>query len=70
MPDIVSSASSFPPLSISGFIGLVTYIGFSYGDVLGAGKGWANSVLLHEDAKKKFKDFFERTDTFALGVCN
>ena len=40
------------------------------GDVLGAGQGWAKSVLLHATTRKQFKDFFERKDTFTLGVCN
>lgn len=40
------------------------------GDVLGAGQGWAKSVLLHASTRKQFKDFFERKDTFTLGVCN
>ena len=43
---------------------------FSYGDVLGAGQGWAKSVLLHPNTRKEFQVFFERPDTFALGVCN
>lgn len=71
MSDMFPSAtSSREPLSLQGFAGLAACGGFSYGDVLGAGKGWANSVLLHEGARKEFKDFFERKDTFALGVCN
>ncbi|HET7314264.1 phosphoribosylformylglycinamidine synthase [Salinisphaera sp.] len=44
--------------------------GFSYGDVLGAGQGWAKSVLFNRNARKAFADFFAREDTFALGVCN
>ncbi|KAG9539512.1 phosphoribosylformylglycinamidine synthase-like protein, partial [Aureobasidium melanogenum] len=51
-------------------VGLAACGGFSYGDVLGAGQGWAKSILLHSGARKEFKDFFERKDTFALGVCN
>lgn len=72
MSDIVSTAASSgpPPLSLAKFTGLAACGGFSYGDVLGAGKGWANSVLLHEGARNEFKAFFERKDTFALGVCN
>jgi phosphoribosylformylglycinamidine synthase len=52
------------------FKGLVACGGFSYGDVLGAGSGWANSILLNDRAQVEFKTFFRRPDTFALGVCN
>jgi phosphoribosylformylglycinamidine synthase len=44
--------------------------GFSYGDVLGAGEGWAKSILFNEAVRSQFEQFFARTDTFALGVCN
>ncbi len=44
--------------------------GFSYGDVLGAGEGWAKSVLFNPRAREEFAAFFARTDTFALGICN
>lgn len=58
-------------LSLDTFVGLAACGGFSYGDVLGAGAGWAKSVLLHERARKEFHRFFnDRSDTFALGVCN
>ena len=50
--------------------GLVACGGFSYGDVLGAGEGWAKSVLFNEDARNQFEGFFKREDTFSLGVCN
>jgi len=50
--------------------GLVACGGFSFGDVLGAGGGWAKSVLYHERLRKQFESFFQRPDTFALGVCN
>ncbi|MDO5050957.1 MAG: phosphoribosylformylglycinamidine synthase [Moraxella equi] len=50
--------------------GLVACGGFSYGDVLGAGSGWANSVLHHEELSMMFARFFHRPETFALGVCN
>ena len=50
--------------------GLVACGGFSYGDVLGAGSGWARSVLYNDRLKKMFTKFFARKDTFALGVCN
>lgn len=57
-------------VSLSTFRGLAACGGFSYGDVLGAGRGWAMSILLHPETRKMFKDFFERKDTFTLGVCN
>jgi phosphoribosylformylglycinamidine (FGAM) synthase-like amidotransferase family enzyme len=44
--------------------------GFSYGDVLGAGGGWAKSVLFNSRARAEFADFFARPETFSLGVCN
>ena len=44
--------------------------GFSYGDVLGAGEGWAKSVLFNDKARAEFAAFFERESTFSLGVCN
>ncbi|MFO0320741.1 MAG: phosphoribosylformylglycinamidine synthase, partial [Neisseriaceae bacterium] len=44
--------------------------GFSYGDVLGAGTGWAKSILFNSKLKDEFSHFFNRSDTFALGVCN
>lgn len=57
--------------SLADFVGIAACGGFSYGDVLGAGNGWAKSILLHEDnARPEFQRFFARPDTFALGVCN
>jgi phosphoribosylformylglycinamidine synthase len=56
--------------TLEGFSGLVACGGFSYGDVLGAGGGWARSILLHERARREFERFFARSDTFSLGVCN
>ncbi|WP_428774295.1 phosphoribosylformylglycinamidine synthase [Vibrio sp.] len=50
--------------------GLVACGGFSYGDVLGAGEGWAKSVLFNAQARDQFQSFFQREDTFSLGVCN
>ena len=50
--------------------GLAACGGFSYGDVLGAGGGWAKSILMNARARTAFADFFARPDTFALGVCN
>ncbi|MTI14278.1 phosphoribosylformylglycinamidine synthase [Sansalvadorimonas verongulae] len=52
------------------FRGLVACGGFSYGDVLGAGGGWAKSILFHDRVREGFAGFFDRRDTFALGVCN
>ncbi len=52
------------------FHGLVACGGFSYGDVLGAGEGWAKSILFNERARAEFAGFFDRPDTFTLGVCN
>jgi phosphoribosylformylglycinamidine synthase len=57
-------------VSLSGFQGAVAGGGFSYGDVLGAGAGWAKSILLNARARDEFSAFFGRRDTFALGVCN
>jgi len=57
-------------VSLKDFRGLVACGGFSYGDVLGAGEGWAKSILFNDVARAEFKAFFEREDTFALGVCN
>jgi phosphoribosylformylglycinamidine synthase len=56
--------------TLAGFSGLVACGGFSYGDVLGAGGGWARSILFHERARCEFERFFERSDSFSLGVCN
>jgi phosphoribosylformylglycinamidine synthase len=52
------------------FKGLVACGGFSYGDVLGAGGGWAKSILFNPRARDEFAEFFDRGDSFALGVCN
>jgi len=52
------------------FHGLVACGGFSYGDVLGAGEGWAKSILFNPVARDEFSAFFERDATFTLGVCN
>ncbi|MGO9935060.1 MAG: phosphoribosylformylglycinamidine synthase [Steroidobacteraceae bacterium] len=52
------------------FHGLVACGGFSYGDVLGAGEGWAKSILFNPRAREEFAAFFERDPTFTLGVCN
>ena len=65
MSDILSGA-----VTLEDFKGLVACGGFSYGDVLGAGEGWAKSILFHEQTRERFTKFFERNDTFSLGVCN
>ncbi|MEO9332539.1 phosphoribosylformylglycinamidine synthase [Pseudomonas guguanensis] len=57
-------------ISLEEFKGLVACGGFSYGDVLGAGEGWAKSILFNARARDGFQAFFERKDSFALGVCN
>jgi len=57
-------------VNLDQYIGLVVCGGFSYGDVLGAGGGWAKSVLFNEDARNQFKTFFHREETFSLGICN
>ncbi len=65
MSDIINGR-----VRLSAFTGLVACGGFSYGDVLGAGGGWAKSILFNKRARDEFSAFFERQDTFALGVCN
>ena len=65
MSDILSGR-----ISLERFKGLVACGGFSYGDVLGAGEGWAKSILFNTKARDDFSAFFERKDSFALGVCN
>ncbi|MDP2228939.1 MAG: phosphoribosylformylglycinamidine synthase [Moraxellaceae bacterium] len=65
MSDIISGR-----VALTGFKGLVACGGFSYGDVLGAGGGWARSVLFNARARDEFAAFFARPDTFSLGVCN
>lgn len=57
-------------VNLDDFVGLVACGGFSYGDVLGAGEGWAKSILFSPLLSRQFKQFFERPDTFTLGVCN
>jgi phosphoribosylformylglycinamidine synthase len=57
-------------VQLADFNGLVACGGFSYGDVLGAGEGWAKSVLFNDIARKQFAEFFSRQSTFSLGVCN
>ncbi|MDF1629186.1 MAG: phosphoribosylformylglycinamidine synthase [Alcanivoracaceae bacterium] len=57
-------------VKLADFRGLVACGGFSYGDVLGAGEGWAKTILYNLDLREAFSAFFARPDTFALGVCN
>ncbi len=57
-------------VTLKDFVGLVACGGFSYGDVLGAGGGWAKSILFNTKAREEFASFFKRKDTFGLGVCN
>ena len=57
-------------VDLAGFKGLVACGGFSYGDVLGAGSGWARGILFNPALKAMFQRYFERPDTFTLGVCN
>ncbi|KAJ3021543.1 hypothetical protein HKX48_008305 [Thoreauomyces humboldtii] len=66
MTDILSGRIE----SLASFNGLACPGGFSYGDVLGAGAGWAKSILLNPSARAIFSDYFKRTDTFTLGICN
>lgn len=57
-------------VTLDQFKGLVACGGFSYGDVLGAGEGWAKSILFNSVARDQFQTFFNRDDSFALGICN
>ena len=65
MTDLLSSRKS-----LELYRGIVMCGGFSYGDVLGAGEGWAKTILYHERVRRMFEEFFARSDAFALGVCN
>lgn len=65
MSDLISGRHT-----LSEFSGLVACGGFSYGDVLGAGQGWAKVILHNHKLRKMFSDFFSRPDTFSLGICN
>lgn len=65
MSDVISGR-----VQLAGFQGLAACGGFSYGDVLGAGEGWAKSILFNAAARAQFEAFFGRSDTFGLGVCN
>ncbi|CAG0124378.1 Phosphoribosylformylglycinamidine synthase [Rhodocyclaceae bacterium] len=65
MSDVISGR-----VKLANFKGFAACGGFSYGDVLGAGEGWAKSILFNPRARDEFEAFFQRSDTFALGVCN
>jgi phosphoribosylformylglycinamidine synthase len=65
MSDIITGR-----VGLAGFKGFAGCGGFSYGDVLGAGEGWAKSILFNARARDEFEAFFQRPDTFALGACN
>ncbi|MDE2366870.1 MAG: phosphoribosylformylglycinamidine synthase subunit PurQ, partial [Betaproteobacteria bacterium] len=65
MSDIIAGR-----VSLGDYTGFAACGGFSYGDVLGAGRGWAKSILFNRRARDEFEAFFLRADTFALGVCN
>ena len=65
MTDILSGAETLQSMQ-----GLAACGGFSYGDVLGAGGGWASSILFNPRARQAFEAWFQRGDTFTLGVCN
>ena len=65
MSDIVDGR-----VQLDRFKGLAACGGFSYGDVLGAGEGWAKTILFNTRARDQFEAFFHRTETFSLGVCN
>jgi len=56
--------------SLAGFKGLAAGGGFSYGDVLGGGQGWAKSILFNKMVREEFERFFARPDSFVLGACN
>ncbi len=57
-------------VGLGDFAGVVACGGFSYGDTLGAGVGWARSIVFNDRLSDQFKAFFARSDTFGLGVCN
>ena len=65
MSDLLSGKAK-----LEDFRGLIACGGFSYGDVLGAGEGWAKTILFNQQLRDQFSSFFNRQDSFALGVCN
>src|SRR5438105_5010298 len=56
--------------TLEGFKGFAAGGGFAYGDVLGAGRGWASTILYNARVRAEFEKFFARSDTFAFGACN
>ena len=72
MSDLIgeNAEGSSTMVNLDAFVGLAFCGGFSYGDVLGAGEGWAKSILLHSRVREQFAHFFSRPNTFTLGVCN
>ena len=65
MSDLISGRAK-----LADFLGFIAVGGFSYGDVLGAGEGWAKTILYRPQLAEQFAGFFQRHDTFALGICN
>ena len=65
MSDLLSRRSN-----LSDYQGLVACGGFSYGDVLGAGEGWAKTILFNSYLREEFESFFNKPETFSLGICN
>jgi len=65
MSDLITGRAS-----LEGFSGLIAVGGFSYGDVLGAGEGWSKTILFNPALSEQFSGFFQRKETFALGICN
>ncbi|NLC23480.1 MAG: phosphoribosylformylglycinamidine synthase, partial [Oxalobacter sp.] len=65
MSDLIAGRAN-----LSDFKGIIAVGGFSYGDVLGAGEGWAKTILFNERLKEQFSAFFAKNDSFALGICN
>ncbi|MDH5326809.1 MAG: phosphoribosylformylglycinamidine synthase [Gammaproteobacteria bacterium] len=65
MSDLIAGRTSLRKMQ-----GMVACGGFSYGDVLGAGEGWAKSILFNNQLRDEFSEFFQREDSFGLGVCN
>ena len=68
--DVTMSDIADGRFTLKDFVGFAACGGFSFGDVLGAGEGWAKSVLFNSRVREQFASFFARTDTFALGICN
>ncbi|MBF6907439.1 phosphoribosylformylglycinamidine synthase subunit PurQ, partial [Acinetobacter baumannii] len=65
MSDLIAGRAN-----LADFHGVIAVGGFSYGDVLGAGEGWAKTILFNSQLSNQFAGFFARQDTFGLGVCN